>query len=123
MLPSTQGHLNASWWIGFTLASTVIVLLGLVDDWRGIRPWPKLIGQILAATILWWHGARFGSLLGFELPVGLDYAITVFWLVAITDAFNLIDGMDGLASGLAIVSAIGLVGVSLSGACPPKPSR
>ena len=113
ILPLTRGHLSASWWLGFSLASTVIVLLGCIDDWRGVRPWPKLIGQILAASILWWHGARFGSLLGFALPAGLDYAITVFWLVAITNAFNLIDGMNGLASGLAIVSALGLVGVSL----------
>ncbi len=113
LLPLTRGHYQGSWWIGFTLASTVMVLLGWIDDRRRIRPWPKLAGQILASSILWCYGTRFGSLLGFDLPVALDYAITVFWLVAITNAFNLIDGMDGLASGLAIISALGLVGVTL----------
>jgi UDP-GlcNAc:undecaprenyl-phosphate/decaprenyl-phosphate GlcNAc-1-phosphate transferase len=112
-LPLTRDYFNGSWWVGFSLASAVIVILGLIDDWRGIRPWTKLAGQIVASSVLWWYGARFGSLLGFNLPIGLDYAITVFWLVAITNAFNLIDGMDGLASGLAIISALGLVGVSL----------
>ena len=45
LMPLTRSHLSASWWIGFTAASTVIVLLGLIDDWRGIRPWPKLSGR------------------------------------------------------------------------------
>ncbi len=111
--PGTRQYFSGPWWFGFWLGSIVLVLVGLIDDCRGIRPWSKLAGQVLASSILWWYGTRFGSLLGFQLAPALDYAITVFWLVAITNAFNLIDGMDGLASGLAIISALGLVGVSL----------
>jgi UDP-N-acetylmuramyl pentapeptide phosphotransferase/UDP-N-acetylglucosamine-1-phosphate transferase len=93
------------------LASGVIFLVGLIDDIRGLRPLLKLAGQIAAACIVCLSGTRFGNVLGLELPAFLDAALAIVWLVAVMNAFNLIDGLDGLASGLAAISGLGLCGV------------
>ncbi len=78
-----------------------------MDDVRGIRPWIKLAGQVAAAILAYVCNMRFGIALGVPLPAALDLAMTVFWILAITNAFNLIDGMDGLAAGLALIAALG----------------
>ncbi len=104
-------ELNFDWWRHFAGASLVIVVLGVIDDVRGLKPWIKLLGQAAAASLMFASGTRVGSLLGWELPWALDFALTLFWLVGAINAFNLIDGLDGLASGLAIMSALGLCGV------------
>jgi len=65
----------------------------------------------MAALIVWFSGAHFGSLFGHSLPASVDCFLVVLWLVAVINAFNLIDGLDGLASGLAIISAVGLCGI------------
>lgn len=112
-LPGAQsaGVLDIHWWQKFVLASSILVGVGLIDDVRGMKPLVKLSGQILAALVIWFSGTHFGSILGHKLPEALDCVLVVFWLVAIINAFNLIDGLDGLASGLAIISAIGLCGI------------
>jgi UDP-GlcNAc:undecaprenyl-phosphate GlcNAc-1-phosphate transferase len=109
--PEVAGALNLAWWRHFVMASAVLLIIGLIDDIRGLGPWVKLGGQVLAGVLIAATGTRFGSLLGFELPAALDSALVVIWLVAAINAFNLIDGLDGLASGLAIISAIGLGGI------------
>ena len=87
--------LNLHWWKGFVIASSLLVLTGLVDDIRGIKPWFKLSGQVLAAVAMYWVGVRFGSLVAWELSPLADLALTILWFVAITNAFNLVDGLDG----------------------------
>ncbi len=82
----------------------VIFTVGLVDDWRGAEfpVWQKLAGQFVAAGIVVASGVRievFGS-------SGLDQIITLFWIVGITNAFNLLDNMDGLSSGVAVISTL-----------------
>jgi UDP-N-acetylmuramyl pentapeptide phosphotransferase/UDP-N-acetylglucosamine-1-phosphate transferase len=109
--PEVAGQLNLAWWKHFAAASAVLLAVGLIDDIRGLGPWPKLGGQVIAGLLISFTGTRFGSLLGFELPGWLDSTLVVVWLVAMINAFNLIDGLDGLASGLAIISAIGLGGI------------
>jgi UDP-GlcNAc:undecaprenyl-phosphate GlcNAc-1-phosphate transferase len=74
---------------------------GLVDDLRRLRPYQKLAGQVLAAAVLLLDGVTFR---GTGWPP-LDCAITLFWLVGITNALNLLDNMDGLAAGVATVAA------------------
>src|SRR5947207_2325633 len=103
--------LDLVWWQHFAGASLVLLIVGLADDIRGVRPWLKLIGQTAAATLIFLSGTRISSVAGIELPSALSYAVTVLWLIAIINAFNLIDGLDGLACGLAIISALGLCGV------------
>src|SRR5439155_5528046 len=77
-------------------AAGLIFLTGLVDDLVGLKSWQKLIGQVVAAGAAYWGGVHvFGSL-----------PLTVAWLVVCTNAFNLIDGVDGLATGLGLFATV-----------------
>ena len=83
------------------LASTFLFLVGLVDDILHIKPYQKLIGQVLGAALVVYYGLSLpwtGSVL-------LNMALAIFWLIGITNAINLLDNMDGLASGIAIIAA------------------
>ncbi|HEX6284192.1 MAG TPA: hypothetical protein VFZ71_04930, partial [Pyrinomonadaceae bacterium] len=83
------------------LASTFLFLVGLVDDVLHIKPYQKLIGQVLGAAFVVYYGLSLpwtGSVL-------LNMALAIFWLIGITNAINLLDNMDGLASGIAIIAA------------------
>ena len=116
--PHLAGAVDWPWWQRYALASLVLLVVGVVDDIRGMKPLIKLGGQVAAALIMWFSGTRFGQLLGHDIPVPLDCALVVIWLVAIINAFNLIDGLDGLASGLAIISAVGLCGIMVMQQAP-----
>jgi len=109
------GGLDLHWWLGFAPAALVLLAVGLVDDIHGLKPWKKLLGQVIAALFICLTGTRFGKLFGYELPSVLDALLVILWIVAIINAFNLIDGLDGLASGLAIISATGLCGIMVLG--------
>jgi UDP-N-acetylmuramyl pentapeptide phosphotransferase/UDP-N-acetylglucosamine-1-phosphate transferase len=102
--------MHTGWLTGYLLGSAVLVLVGILDDLRGLRPFTKLSGQLLAAGIMFALGHSMGRLLGFALPWWLDMVVTLVWFVALTNAFNLIDGLDGLATGLALVAGLGLMG-------------
>ena len=93
--------LHSTYGIWIMLASTFLFLVGLVDDIIHIKPYQKLIGQILGSAYVVYYGLSLpwtGSVL-------LNMALTLFWLVAITNAINLLDNMDGLASGISIIAA------------------
>lgn len=105
-----MGHLDTLWWTRFLVLSGLVTAVGVVDDIRGMRAWVKLSGQIVAAVLAFVFDMRFGVLLGIRLPFALDLIITVLWILVVTNAFNLIDGMDGLASGLALIAALGMAG-------------
>ncbi|MCE1252782.1 MAG: undecaprenyl/decaprenyl-phosphate alpha-N-acetylglucosaminyl 1-phosphate transferase [Anaerolineae bacterium] len=87
----------------------IIFLFGLWDDKKRIRARYKLVGQVLAALVLIISGISvqvFESLVGpnsvfFQAAMALDVLITLLWVVGVTNAYNLIDSMDGLAIGLA----------------------
>lgn len=102
--------MNAHWLQSFMISSFVLVVVGLLDDLRGLRPFTKLGGQALAAGLMFALGNSMGRLLGFDLPWWLDLLATLLWFLALTNAFNLIDGLDGLATGLALVAGLGLMG-------------
>lgn len=116
--PAMEGALDLVWWEKFAAASLVLLVVGLIDDVRGMKPLIKLGGQVAAALVMWFTGTRFGQFLGHDIPPALDCVLVVIWLVAIINAFNLIDGLDGLASGLAIISAVGLTGILLMQKAP-----
>ena len=86
----------------------VITVLGVLDDKFELSSRLKLVVQLGIAVYLFFSGAGFRSILGFPLPIYISLPITVFWVVGITNAFNLIDGMDGVAAGLASISAFAL---------------
>ena len=93
-------------------ASTFLFFVGLLDDVLNIKPYQKLIGQLIGATMLVGLGPRL-PITGYEI---VDIWITVFWLIGITNAINLLDNMDGLAAGIAAIAAISLaVGFALNG--------
>ncbi|MBQ9487054.1 MAG: undecaprenyl/decaprenyl-phosphate alpha-N-acetylglucosaminyl 1-phosphate transferase [Selenomonadaceae bacterium] len=103
---------------GLTLGGTLIVALGLIDDYKNLPAKVKLMGQIFAAAVL---------VLGFDVridfitdPLG-DYIYlewiaipaTIFWLVGLTNTINLIDGLDGLAAGVAAIASITILLVAM----------
>ncbi len=93
-------------------ATALIFATGFLDDWHNIRPRYKILGQLLASGLAYLAGVRV-----FDAPPGWDwlsFLVTAFWLVLCSNAFNLIDGTDGLAGILAVVSSTGIIIVALS---------
>ena len=91
----------------FIAGGLLIFLVGLVDDVRGLGPAPKLLVEVLAAAIMMAAGLLIErvTVLGQTWMLGwLAYPVTAAWLVGVTNAFNLIDGVDGLAPGIAALA-------------------
>lgn len=90
----------------------ILFLVGLVDDLVGMRYKSKFIAQILCGTLLTCSGIYFNNLQGllgiYEIPPYLGIPLTIFAVVYIINAINLIDGVDGLASGICSFAVIGL---------------
>jgi UDP-N-acetylmuramyl pentapeptide phosphotransferase/UDP-N-acetylglucosamine-1-phosphate transferase len=113
-----SGMLTEAWWHEILLLSAGLTLVGFLDDFIGLRPWVKLAGQVAVAVGAWLFEIRVGSMFGVNPPDWADLLITVFWFVALMNAFNLIDGMDGVAAGLGSIASAGLVGSFLLGSQP-----
>ena len=96
--------------IGIVIAAIVIFVVGYLDDVRDLAPPAKVTGIVLAAIILYWFGA---TMFYFRVPfydvilLSGDWVplVTVFWLLGMTQAINLIDGLDGLAAGIVAIAA------------------
>lgn len=101
--------------ISIMIGATIIVLTGIVDDMYGMPAKIKLIMQIIAAFIAIKGGVKIHfitnplSATGMYLLRDLTIPITLFWIVGITNTINLIDGLDGLASGVASIAAATLL--------------
>ena len=102
----------AVYWSVFAVCATAMFFLGLVDDIRHLSFKVKFFFQILAAAAIWTGGFRIvevthpfqeGTLV---FPAWLSVGITILWVVGITNAMNLIDGLDGLAAGIALIMTI-----------------
>ncbi|MBI3621082.1 MAG: undecaprenyl/decaprenyl-phosphate alpha-N-acetylglucosaminyl 1-phosphate transferase [Nitrospirae bacterium] len=89
--------------LGLLLAGTIVVMLGLIDDFGVLTPGAKFAGQLVAVFVLIKSDIRIE--LSF-LPYWAQVALTMIWMVGLINAFNIIDVMDGLAGGVAAVSAI-----------------
>ena len=96
-------------WTPVVLGGTIVFLAGVWDDLRTLPAWVKFLCQAIAAGIAIWFGIRVEhvSLLGSgSIALGvLAFPLTFLWIVGITNAFNLVDGLDGLAAGLGIIAA------------------
>ncbi|MBR4652517.1 MAG: hypothetical protein IKO72_04085 [Kiritimatiellae bacterium] len=106
LVPGVDGRMA----LRLAVPPTLLVLLGYADDRFGLPPLVKLAGQIVSAAL-----AVFWCKLGFSgifpgIPFALDAAFTIFWLVGAINAFNLIDGLDGLATGLSFIAVVGMAG-------------
>ena len=94
-------HHSIPWLAAFAVAMCIV---GLVDDIVDLRPRHKFMLELAAICLLVWSGPR----LDFFPYEPLNIALTIFWLVTATNAFNLIDGVDGLAAGVGIVASISI---------------
>ena len=98
---------------GILLGAVIIVILGVLDDIITLHALLKFLVQILAAVLVVLHGCRIEHFMGFQLPQWLSYPVSVVWIVAITNAVNFIDGLDGLAAGVCAISAGAMLVVAL----------
>ena len=102
--------------LGFLGAASLVFLTGLIDDWRAIRPWQKIAGQLIAGGAVFAAGFQLESIAfpwGGALDLGpLALPATLVWVVFFTNAFNLIDGKDGLATGVGVFAASALAAVA-----------
>jgi UDP-GlcNAc:undecaprenyl-phosphate GlcNAc-1-phosphate transferase len=83
-------------------ASTLLFFVGMIDDFLKIKPYQKLIGQLLGVASVMY----FGLILPWTNSASLNMLITLVWLIGITNAINMLDNMDGLAVGIAAIAAI-----------------
>jgi UDP-N-acetylmuramyl pentapeptide phosphotransferase/UDP-N-acetylglucosamine-1-phosphate transferase len=109
LAPEWFGHFSVDWLIPFAVSSLILVAVGLADDRAGLKAWWKLLGQITAAAVFFMlRPAGDGSMLGFDMSPFLAGLAFVIWAVLLINAFNLIDGLDGLCGGLALVALVPL---------------
>lgn len=87
-------------------AMGVVFLVGLADDLVGLNPRQKIAGELVAAGLACWSGVLIHGIGGHAVFGWWGYPITMLWLIACTNAFNLIDGIDGLASGVGLFAAV-----------------
>ncbi len=109
--------LNEYHWkiIGLFVGLIIMGLVGFIDDCKQIKPWTKLLGQTLAAAAVMAFGITIGD---FNIPIidylielngVMEYIITWIWIVGITNAINLTDGLDGLSSGITLIACVSLL--------------
>jgi UDP-GlcNAc:undecaprenyl-phosphate GlcNAc-1-phosphate transferase len=108
---------------GVLLGAAVAVTVGAVDDFRGLRWWEKLGGQVLAAAIptmfgVWVDRFTFPFVGIHALPQWAGIPLTILWIVAIMNMVNLLDGLDGLAAGVAAIAGATFAVIALSLAKP-----
>jgi len=117
------------WFVGLLIAGAIMTALGLVDDVWSIRPRVKLLGQVVAAGVLLAFGMGTRLIMVFVdggnwllgtsivlpewLVLGLSGVAVVALVIAFSNAMNLIDGLDGLCSGVSAIISLGLAGIAL----------
>ena len=107
--------------IGLFLGSTIIVVVGIIDDKKNLHPIPKLVFQIIAALIAVYfgHSIKFfsnpfdGSAFPSVLSTPYAEIISVIWIIGITNAVNFIDGLDGLAAGVSSIASLSILLISI----------
>ena len=109
-LPGLHASSGRLWTL--LIAATVMMLLGLVDDRRGLDWRTRLIAQFCVAGFMVWQGWRLTLFI--DEP-GATFLLSVIWIVGIVNAFNMLDNMDGLAAGVAWIASMLLAAVMLIG--------
>jgi UDP-GlcNAc:undecaprenyl-phosphate GlcNAc-1-phosphate transferase len=91
--------------LGLLLSGSIALMVGLIDDFGMLTPYQKLLGQTLAALVLVKSGTYIKLIV---LPLWIAIPLTVLWILAVTNALNIIDILDGLASGIAVIAAMAI---------------
>ena len=110
---NAASSVNVPFAVGLAPAVILIFAVGLLDDLLGLRPWQKLCGQILAACLAYAGGVQVIGVAGYAAAGWWAFPLTIVWLVACSNAFNLIDGMDGLATGVGLFAAFTTLAAAL----------
>lgn len=104
-------------WTGVALGLLPVILISIWDDIRPLRGIPKLMAHSAGALIAVYFGIRLNPeihLFGNEYVIGwMAIPVSVLWIAGVTNAFNIVDGLDGLSAGLALISAISLAAVAV----------
>ncbi len=100
--------------LGIFFGSIIIIIVGIQDDIKSLKPLQKLIGQTFAATIVVVFGLKIeyikiSTILQIVLKEEISSIITIIWIVGITNSINLMDGLDGLSTGISLISSISLL--------------
>jgi UDP-GlcNAc:undecaprenyl-phosphate GlcNAc-1-phosphate transferase len=100
--------------LALLIPATLMFLFGIYDDFRGASAPQKIVVQVIAAAIIFAGGLRIENISSpfgghWHLPMWLGFAATALWVVGITNAFNLIDGIDGLAAGASVFALISIL--------------
>jgi len=122
-LPLIDNLLTKAFWlsgakvIGVLASATLVFLFGLYDDFKGSSATLKFIALFVGATVLFFAGVSVSAISmpfvgSISLPPLVSYGLTVLWIVGISNAFNLIDGMDGLAAGAGLFATLVMLVVS-----------
>ena len=82
-------------------AASFLFIVGLLDDLLHVKPYQKLVGQVIGAAV----AVNYGLVLPWTRSLPVNMVITIFWLIGITNAINLLDNMDGLATGIAAIAS------------------
>lgn len=98
--------------LSILLGGSILVLVGFIDDQFGLPPSVRMSTQVLTALLLFANGISIKVDFGTSFDFIPSMLLTVFWVVGITNAINLMDGMDGLAGGVSFITAMSLLGVS-----------
>lgn len=99
---------------GVAIGATLILAMGIVDDIRGLSAKVKLVGQLLAAGILFGFDVKIAFITNpfgpgyLHFPWFVSLLVTVLWIVGITNTINLIDGLDGLAAGVSFIATVSI---------------
>jgi UDP-GlcNAc:undecaprenyl-phosphate/decaprenyl-phosphate GlcNAc-1-phosphate transferase len=98
--------------LAILLGASILVMVGFIDDQFGLPPLFRLVVQMLAALLLVVVGIKINVTLGTPIDGTLSAMATMFWIVGITNAVNLMDGMDGLAGGISFITGMSLLAAS-----------
>lgn len=122
LMPTPEANDMKEPW-GIIIGSLIIVITGILDDKYELSPKLKLLGQLIAAiVVVVWGGVEITFInlpFGGEIYFGFfSIPLTIFWIVAVTNAINLIDGLDGLAAGVSSIALITISGMAIIMADP-----
>ena len=104
-------------YLGIIIGGSIVFLVGVLDDVYGLSPWAKLAGQVVAAAAAVYFGVAVHFVTnpfdGLVYLGKLSIPLTVLWIVGVTNAVNLVDGLDGLAAGVSGIAALAMGTIAL----------